>query len=855
MSNFPDRLYELLPAIYRIRDAEQGYPLRDLLRVITEQVDIVEADITQLYENWFIETCQDWVVPYIGDLIGYQNVQSFGELTNAIAPSKQQDNKILNPRREVANTIRYRRRKGTLTLLELLADKVAGWPARVVEFYQLVGKTQHINHLHSSSSTTVDLRRVDAIAKLNSPFDELAYTVDISQITSRDQPGRYNISNVGVFVWRLKAYPMTLTPAFCLEEVSSNCYTFSITGNDTPLYTRPQLAEDATQIARELNLPIPIQRQVLQSHKNDYFDSNPNPQQFSKSLQIWKGVGSKPYPISPEQIIIADLSDWNYQPEQDYIAVDPELGRIIFPIRQLPKNGVWVSYHYGFSADIGGGEYDRTLLDSTAHLLLSIDDLQEPASFISQLQDFSALSQFLRSQFSSDTRRLLNTYTSPYPPEPPLITALLTELNQLLLGESLYDEQRFAAITLSANTNRLVQQNLQGKELIRCNRLLLEAAFPYDIRKHYAYYRVSQTSQECYQTITEAISHWRRDKPHNAVIEIIDSGVYVERINIELEKNQSLQLRAANRKRPVIRILDWRTAFGDALNVTLESGSCFVLDGLSITGRGVHIEGNPAQFANYPTSVEQKPAAVIIRHSTLVPGWSLHCDCEPRRSSEPSLELFNINACVTIEHSIVGSIQVNQDEVETDPLPIRISDTIIDATSTEGEAIGAVGYSIAHLRLTIARCTVFGQIQVHAIDLAENSIFNGIIFVARRQQGCIRFCYVMPNSRTPRRYNCQPDLVEQMVRQETELQPEQTEVEQLVARDRVQPQFNSIRYGTPTYCQLASTCPEEIKRGADDESEMGAFHNLYQPQKEANLRTRLDEYTPLGTEISIIYAS
>ncbi|MEH1900973.1 MAG: hypothetical protein V7L04_06045 [Nostoc sp.] len=124
MSNSPDRLYELLPAVYRIRDAEQGYPLRDLLRVIAEQVDIVETDITQLYENWFIETCQDWVVPYIGDLIGYQNISSYG--TNAIAHSKQQDNKILNPRREVANTVRYRRRKGTLALLELLADKVAG---------------------------------------------------------------------------------------------------------------------------------------------------------------------------------------------------------------------------------------------------------------------------------------------------------------------------------------------------------------------------------------------------------------------------------------------------------------------------------------------------------------------------------------------------------------------------------------------------------------------------------------------------------------------------------------------------------------------------------------------------------
>ncbi|MEH1947238.1 MAG: hypothetical protein V7K77_09800, partial [Nostoc sp.] len=184
MSNSPDRLYELLPAVYRIRDAELGYPLRDLLRVIAEQVDIVETDITQLYDNWFIETCQDWVVPYIGDLIGYQSVRGSG--------TKQQDNKILNPRREVANTIRYQRRKGTLALLQLLADKVAGWPIRVVEFDRLVSKTQHINHLRSSISTTVNLRQVDGITKLNSPFDELAHTVDIHHISSQEQPGKYN---------------------------------------------------------------------------------------------------------------------------------------------------------------------------------------------------------------------------------------------------------------------------------------------------------------------------------------------------------------------------------------------------------------------------------------------------------------------------------------------------------------------------------------------------------------------------------------------------------------------------------------------------------------------------------------
>src|SRR5215207_10342465 len=81
-----DRLYELLPVFYRMRDVERGEPLRALLQVIAEQVNVVEDDITQLYDNWFIETCQDWVVPYIADLIGYRSVPAAGEPGSAGTP-------------------------------------------------------------------------------------------------------------------------------------------------------------------------------------------------------------------------------------------------------------------------------------------------------------------------------------------------------------------------------------------------------------------------------------------------------------------------------------------------------------------------------------------------------------------------------------------------------------------------------------------------------------------------------------------------------------------------------------------------------------------------------------------------
>jgi hypothetical protein len=72
---------------------------------------------------------------------------------------------------------------------------------------------------------------------------------------------------------------------------------------------------------------------------------------------------------------------------------------------------------------------------------------------------------------------------------------------------------------------------------------------------------------------------------------------------------------------------------------------------------------------------------------------------------------------------------------------------------------------------------------------------------------------------------------------------------------RVRPLFESRRYGVPQYARLAVDGPPEIGEGAHDESEMGAFHDLFQPQRTANLRARLDQYTPAGTVAGIGYVT
>ena len=119
-----DRLYNLLPAFDRLRDNEVGGPLKALLGVIGDQVAGLEGDIDQLYDDWFIETCQDWLVPYFADLVEV----TLGPTAVGTATLNPLD--AASRRSEVANAIRDRRAKGTLAAIERFAADTTGWPSR-----------------------------------------------------------------------------------------------------------------------------------------------------------------------------------------------------------------------------------------------------------------------------------------------------------------------------------------------------------------------------------------------------------------------------------------------------------------------------------------------------------------------------------------------------------------------------------------------------------------------------------------------------------------------------------------------------------------------------------------------------
>jgi hypothetical protein len=363
-------LYELLPAVYRVRDAELGFPLRELVGILAREAQVVEHDIARLYENWFIETCDSWVVPYIGDLIGVRHIHV-------------DQHSRYSRRAEVANTIGYRRRKGTAAVLEQLARDVTGWPARVVEFFELLNTTQYIvNHVRPHSLQSPDLRQVDALELLDGPFDSVAHTLEVRRIAPR--LGRHNVPNMGVYLWQVSAYPLLDTDARPVADGTGLHYTFSSLGNDTALFNQPLTEASASHIAQEVNVPQPIRRRRAHASTETYYGSG---------LSFLVERDGVEIPLS--DLVICNLDGWLHTPAAGEVAVDPALGRLSFAAGEGPASGARVSYSYGFTEDIGGGPYERadSLSDIADQTELDVGEGQAFATLGDALTEWNTLGQ------------------------------------------------------------------------------------------------------------------------------------------------------------------------------------------------------------------------------------------------------------------------------------------------------------------------------------------------------------------------------------------------------------------------------------------------------------------------------
>jgi hypothetical protein len=359
VNDVEERLYRLIPEVYRFRDKKGE--LRALLRNVDRVMLAIEGDIDRLYENWFIETCEEWVVPYIADLLGVKGL-------NPASP------RTFSQRGYVANVLAYRRRKGTAAMLEQLAEDHTGWAAHAVEFFERLATTQHLNHLRLDDHAWVDVRNDAALDLVSGPFDAAAHTVEVRRPDSAS--GRYNVQNVGLFLWRLEGLAITLAQAAPAADVPAEAglFRFSALGHDMPLFNRRRREGDIEKLATENVVPGRLRRRALHDDLEEFCqareelgESAPLSSRFfgvDASLAI--EVGGEDLPV--EALCICNLSEWKRPADvapvpgawpAKSVAIDPVLGRIAFAASVAPATPPLVRYFYGFADTLGGGGYAR----------------------------------------------------------------------------------------------------------------------------------------------------------------------------------------------------------------------------------------------------------------------------------------------------------------------------------------------------------------------------------------------------------------------------------------------------------------------------------------------------------------
>jgi hypothetical protein len=733
-----DGLYNLLPAIYRNRDAELGYPLRALLRAIATQLDTFSAEIAQQYQNWFIETCQDDLVPYFAQLIALD----LGPALPSAAGSDGDGADAIWRRREVADAVADRRRKGSFSVLEQLAFDATGWPARAIEYGAAVLATRSLRFPAAGRRRLLNLHDGDQLDVLGTALGNAAPLADVRRISSHRTPGTGGPGGVAVWLWRLVADQVQQAPARVGAE--GNRLSFDQLGRELALAVSPTPRQAGATPVLDLDVPVPITRVALRRRIEDYYGPG-------LSLCIYRGRA----PVPRREIVVANLQGWRHSPEPGRVALDPELGRIAFPARHAPEEAVSVTYSRLTVGAIGGGSYTRPLAAT-----------------------------------------------------PP--------------GATVYTVGRGA---------------------------------------HH------------HRTITGALAAWSQDRKKHppaaaAVIEIQDDGVYEERIVIELVPGEQLVIRAAQGRRPVVIPIDDREDFPDRLLVTgaappkqparrgakpddrppaaappgspapPDPAPLLTLDGIWIGGGRLELHG--------------RLGTVTITHCTLVPAsGARHLDPAPDRRT-PSLVVKAMPCRIVLASAVVGRIEVESPEAGHDPIPLDAADSVLDASRPDGWAIEAADGRRAFVSLGLTRVTVLGGAYVDNISVVVNSIVTHRLLCERRQTGALRFSYVPLGSRTPKPTRCQPERARAAIEDAIErgvIPGSQRDRRLAEATARVAPRFDATGFGAPAYARLSLRTAPEIARGADDEGELGAYHDRWEAVRIEDLRSRLREFSPAGIDI------
>lgn len=256
---FAERLWDWLPAIHRELDTlDGGGSLQALLRAMGAQAAQAKRSQDRLWDDMFVELADDWAVPYIAELVATR-------LVSALNPRAR--------RADVAKTIYYRRRKGTLAVLEQLAADMSAWDGKVVEQFRRLARLRHgldgPARLGRVSGTPegglADLRSVRGALLAGDPFDELHYSPETRRPTGR--LGLRGMATLAFHVYRLQSVAFSGVVPRRVNDLpgTRDGYTMDPSGRDVPLFAAntPLRNWVAWRTADEWALPREIDCRLL----------------------------------------------------------------------------------------------------------------------------------------------------------------------------------------------------------------------------------------------------------------------------------------------------------------------------------------------------------------------------------------------------------------------------------------------------------------------------------------------------------------------------------------------------------------------------------------------------------------
>jgi hypothetical protein len=844
----PERLYNLLPALYREADTAQGLPLRALLRLVGGQAELLRVDIQQLWDNFFIETCERWAIPYIGDLVANRTLHDVDLAQDAataqtifadLAGPDLRPISTIRTRADVAKTIYYRRRKGTAAMLEELAGDVTGWGAHVVEFFQILTWTQNLNHLRLASTGCADLRSVSACARIDGPFDAASHLVDVRAIAQSE--GWYNVPNLGFFLWRLESFPLRFVRARAIGGTSWR-FTFSPLGNSTPLFARWPRQSREPGMSPELFVPEAIPPAAF------FDDLAAIPSGTPSAAAGAPGVPNGTYTF------VVTFTTRTLESRPSPASAPVSVANQQIDVTKIPKSAsptVTGRRIYGFKQGVS----------SVYQLIGTIDDNSTTTFIVTTDQPSWTTAPPLQpnhSLYYGDASDYTDWSLTVYEQSAPGTTPAPVDLGYIkclnLDGWATLALPNDDLIGIDVKRGRLVvgSQRMPATIYVSYNYGFSAhmGGGPYPDRKKWV---VPAAAAEQIidvtpaNTLDMALATWAANPPANTIIRITDNDTHVLSSPLTLNSTKWLTIQAGSADpgfRPHIQPQNGKIVVEGGA-----SGSTLTLDGLLIEG-GVE--------------VAQDIEKLRILHCTLVPGRSVEEEAVAPPSG-PSVIIdpgtpgspVNTKARVEIAFSITGPLRIPE-TVDS----LWILDSIVDGASGEPAISNATGANGP--RATIERSTILGQSFFRKFDLCSDTIFTDLVTVEQRVNGCLRFSFVPDGSSTPQQYRCQPALEVATQIEETkraaqvsgQVLPPGWDTKLTASIEKwLVPSFETALYGKPDYCQLRLTAHLQIRTGASDGAEMGAFNQLKQAQRETNLRIRLDEYVPFGRASGIIYVT